>query len=365
MSEISIQPNNVLNSKTNNVKTGSTKEVQEAFNKTNGDKAMSNAMKIALGATALAGTIAVGILCHKKIESNKLTKQINEVSHRIKSVYIDSYNQFEKNKIWDTKILEKQIADIEQLPKKEKVAKLNEMLETMNCDRGLNINLHRDASMSEPFFESLPSDIKATIESGDRYKASKMYLEYCDTLFHESTTNGKNLDEVLEKVFGKETAIKSHNYDVSKEYSKLATNGNTFGAGYQAYIVTSENKIVDRRNFKAGEEIFTTSSCYTHGVMGRLPKGSTTPVINSGITKDGQKYVGITYGGDDIAHGFTLYAPKGQDFTPAQKDLMSINTEKLSKEDINILLKMPRGEKDSNYDVVLSVVKYLADKCKA
>lgn len=200
----------------------------------------------------------------------------------------------------------------------------------------------------------------------DYLKTKKLFIEYCDTLLHDSKTAGKTIAESVENVFGKNSGIEPHTYDLTKEGEAIAISANG-GAGFHHKILIKGNKEVSGLNHKTSKEY--VSDLYSPGVLGKMPKDNPSkPVIISGEI-NGHKYVAVSYRDhisgyhdEGIGQGFTLYSAKGGDLTPAQQDLLSIG-EKLTEEDLSP--HMFAISQDSNYDAILSLVQTLAQKYKA
>ena len=58
-------------------------------------------------------------------------------------------------------------------------------------------------------------------------------------------------------------------------------------------------------------------------------------------------------------------AKKGStEFTKAQKDLMELDVTNLTKEQIDLLSKIPRDNQNANYDAALSLLQTLIEKAK-
>ena len=300
-----------------------------------------------LGAAAIVATVTGGILFHK---SQKLTKEINNLYNGL----IKTFTKF-----FDPDITINQIKEIQKLPKKERLKALKEF--NTGLDRGFLVNINKD----EKYLESLPQNIQDSVKEKDYVKSKNLFIEYCDSLFNKSETAGKTVAESVENVFGKETIVKPHTYSPKKD--ELIAMNDYGGRGYEAITVLPDNQIAHRLNWKTNMETGQKGSCYSPGVLGHMPKGDATPVIQSGKA-NGRHYVSISYGPKDsgqASYGFSLFSSKNGAMTQAQKDLLSINTSKMSEDDINLLFKLPRNRERANYDAVLSLVQTLAEKYKA
>jgi len=309
------------------------------------------------GAAALAAAVTGGILLHK---SHKLTKEIEKLYNMQINNFKLKKNDSDFTEFFDPDIAINKLKEIMKLPKNERLAALKE---AGNHDRGMIIYLK---NTSGNYKDSLPQNIQDAIAEKDYLKTKKLFIEYCDTLLHDSKTAGKTIAESVENVFGKNSGIEPHTYDLTKEGEAIAISANG-GAGFHHKILIKGNKEASGLNHKTSKEY--VSDLYSPGVLGKMPKDNPSkPVITSGEF-NGHKYVAVSYRDhisgyhdEGIGQGFTLYSAKGGDLTPAQQDLLSIG-EKLTEEDLSP--HMFAISQDSNYDAILSLVQTLAQKYKA
>ena len=316
---------------------------------------LSTNQKVVIGATAAIGLTAAtigGILYSK---GRTLSKEIDKLAKNIKNKYEGLYQDEKLAELFDIEKVTQHINDALKLPKKkERLAKLQE-IEKIN-DRGLAINLAQGADIKK-----LPQNIQEAIANKDHITASKLYAEYCDTLFAKSKTAGKTIEESIENVFGKNSGIKPHTY--SDDVDLVVMSDNTVGGGLQIRIVNKDNNIASPLNHKAAEGL--TSSCTAPGhSSAKLTDG--LPKITSG-NYNGRTYVTITYGEsyNGPPFGLTLFGKKGStEFTKAQKDLMELDVTNLTKAQIDLLSKIPRDNQNANYDAALSLLQTLIEKAK-
>lgn len=307
-------------------------------------------------ATALSASIIGGIMFHK---SQKLTKEIEKSYNNLIKWFENRKNDEAFTRFFDPDISINQIKEIQKLSKKERLKALKEF-DSIN-DRGLLISLKRN----DKYLEKLPQNIQDAVKEKDYLKTKKLYAQYCDSLFNKSKTAGKTIAESVENVFGKETIVKPHTYIPKND--ELISMSNYGGRGYEAIAVMPNNEIAHRLNWKTNMEIGKKGSCIAPGVLGHMPEGDATPIIQSG-KENGRHYVSISYGPKDSgrpSYGFSLFSSKNGEMTQAQKDLLSIDTSKMSEDDIKLLYKLPRDCEKSNYDAVLSLVQTLAEKYKS
>lgn len=316
---------------------------------------LSTNQKVVIGTTAAIGLTAAtigGILYSK---GRTLSKEIDTLAKNIKNRYEGLYQDEKLAELFDIEKVTQHINDALKLPKKkERLAKLQE-IQKIN-DRGLAINLEQGADIKK-----LPQNIQEAIANKDHITASKLYAEYCDTLFAKSKTAGETIEESIENVFGKNSGIKPHTY--SDDVDLVVMSDNTVGGGLQIRIVNKDNNIASPLNHKAAEGL--TSSCTAPGhSSAKLTDG--LPKITSG-NYEGRTYVTITYGEsyNGPPFGLTLFGKKGStEFTKAQKDLMELDVTNLTKEQIDLLSKIPRDNQNANYDAALSLLQTLIEKAK-
>lgn len=321
---------------------------------------LNDYLKYAIGATILASTIAVGIFTHQKIKTNKLNREIKNITQQI----LKKNNSFSDVQIWDEKIMQQHISDALGLKTKQKqLERLKNINDTISNDRGFYVSLYKDAKGYYNFKERLPEEIQKVIDKGDRYTATKMYFEYCDNLFYPSQTAGKTIAESIENVFGRNSKVRPHTYDITKEAEIIAI-GNNAGRGFHTITVTRENKIPARVNYKANRGF--VGGLYPPGVIGRLSADNPKiPIITSGEFQ-GRKFVSLSYQDmgystdPNVGRGFTLYSQIGGDLTPAQQDLLKLKGN-LTEEDTK-LLQFPTYDSKSNFDAILSLIHTLANK---
>ena len=316
---------------------------------------LSTNQKVVIGTTAAIGLTAAtigGILYSK---GRTLSKEIDKLAKNIKNKYEGLYQDEKLAELFDIEKVTQHINDALKLPKKkDRLAKLQE-IQKIN-DRGLAIKLEQGADI-----EKLPQNIQEAIANKDQITATKLYIEYCDSLFAKSKTAGKTIEESIENVFGKNSGIKPHTY--SDDADLVVMSDNTGGGGFQISAVNKENNIAARINHKAYEGL--SSGCTAPGhSSAKLTDG--LPKITSG-NYEGRTYVTITYGEsyNGPPFGLTLFGKKGStEFTKAQKDLMELDVTNLTKEQIDLLSKIPRDNQNANYDAALSLLQTLIEKAK-
>lgn len=319
------------------------------------DSKYTNTQKVIMGTVAAAGLTAATIGGILYTKGRNLSKEIDSLACQIKHVYQGLSYDKKYSEIFDIEKVNQHIDDALRLPKKkDKLAKLKELSNI--GDRGLSINLTNDRID----VKNLPENIQEAIKNKDHITASKLYCEYCDTLFEKSKVTGKTIEETIQNVFGKNTIVKPHSYQ--NDVNEIVMTNYTSGSGYFVTFVDKNNMVANKLNHKVLEDI-PTNGCIAEGFV-NIKNG--IPEIRSGI-ENGRTYVTISYGdsGNGTNFAFTLFGKKGvSEFTQAQQDLKNLDISKLTKEEIELLSKLPRNYDNSNYDAVLSLVQTLSENVK-
>lgn len=304
-----------------------------------------------IGASAALATIVVGgILFNKHLRINQLTSEIEKVRKSLNKTV-----QFQREddafcKVFDPEILQKYIDNVTKLGKKEQLTRLNKIEDILSDDRGLVLGLTSDMKSFRLDTSKLPKEVQDTIAAKDQLKATEAYKKYCDTLFNKSKTAGATVEESVMNVFGKDTKIKPHTYDVSKEADRIATA--QYGKnGFTDVTVTSDNMLVDTLNRK------NTICLYPR--MLRPAAGENARIV-SGM-RDGKPVVSICYMDrrrPDAPNAIELLSPN-KELTPAQIDLLKLK-DKAAQLDVSELKFATLGGDKTNFDAILSAIQTLA-----
>ena len=162
--------------------TVNTKQAETTKTEEQKDNKLTKTQKIVIGATAAAGITAAtigGILYSK---GKTLSKEIDKLAQNIRRRYQGLYLDEKIQKFFDMEKITQHIDDALKLPKKkDRLAKLQE-IDKLN-DRGLARSLEQGLKV-----EQLPKNIQEAIANKDHITATKLYNEYCDTLFAKSET---------------------------------------------------------------------------------------------------------------------------------------------------------------------------------
>ena len=313
---------------------------------------MSDAEKILLGLGAAAAVTLGGILVNKRLEINKINKAIEQVKSGISNRFSIN-NSLGYSTIFDNKILQGYVDDAAKLSKNEQLARLKEIQSIIEHDRGLAQGLATKDKAYRLDISKFPKDVQDAINAKDQLKATEAYIKYCDNLFHKSKTAGDTVQDSIKNVFGKNTEVKPHTYDVSKECNRIATSCYTSGGGYADVTVTSANQIADRLNFK--------NTIKTYSDIGNgLAQNAMFSIRKK--TVDGKPVVTLVYRdalNKDAFNSIRLLSPDSK-LTPAQRDLLKLkDCKNFNLIDFQTLTSSPGR---TNYDAILSTIKTNADK---
>lgn len=322
------------------------------------NKGLSVAGKALIGASALAVLVTGGLLYQKHANAKQLTKEI-ERRKKLLTNMVESQKPCEDFcKIFNPELLQGHIDEASKLGKKEQLARLKEISKTISSDRGFEMGLTSNSSYLKIDTKKLPQEVQDAIASKDQFKATKAYLKYCDNLFTPAKTKGQTVEEAISTVLGKDSTVKPHTYDVSKEADRIATA--QYGAGgYKDITVLSDDTIASQLNHKNIVSLYSNMP---------KPADSANACITNGVV-DGKPVVTLSYRASnrgDAFNGIHLMSPNSE-MTPAQKDLLKL---KESAKDLDISqFQRTTAPVDSNYsqtdyNVILSVIQDMASKVK-
>ena len=312
-----------------------------------------------MGAASVSAVVIGGLLINHRLKLNKLNKAINELVGDLGKIVK------QESDVFDNSILQKYIEEALKLPKEDQVARLQELsVVNPGKDRCLLGSLKHERIRAK-----LPKSVLDAVAEKDQFKATKAYLEYCDTLFHKSKTAGATIQESLDNVFGKNSIIKPHTYNLADEAEYIG--GYIDKGGYKEFAINSKNMIADRLNHKA---------LGVSGNNGYVSNVGTRATIQKDVY-EGQTYVTMLIPNGRSGDKLILVSKDGKNLTPAQRDLLSLEG-KLSDDDMKLFEQLfsnygPNGQIVSandvikngetqlgmaNYDAILSTIQTLAQK---
>ena len=198
--------------------------------------------------------------------------------------------------------------------------------------------------------------------------------------FEISSKVGATVNETIENVFGKNSNITPHTYDISKEFDSISITRNH--GGYRDGIATTKGTI---QNSVEGTTGGIRAASTSHGLINfkdnithlSLEDGT---VISSGYIPNFKNKIvqlEIPDGNKTLKIKFAFISPN-ENFTPLQKDILKLaeHPENIDKETLKTLTQFknthnPDGSlimenigqyENLDYDLFLSVLQSLANK---
>ncbi len=362
---------NKVNFGTNNINPQEKKEVK-ADNKPSTDEGLKKSTKLMIGATALAAVTIGGVILHKgnvakkaAKEAEKLAKDLKFQRERMPRLFMDSVKEEE---------LAAKLEEIDKLsPLEQKKAykALNKVYtNVLGLQRIQKSGKNLDEITLRRGMKGVPKDVQKEMADGNWIKAGELYEAHVQEL--PNTFKAKNIgatvEESISNVFGTESKVKPHTYDLSKEGEEISSLRNC--GGYYDVIATKNGVLYEGsgstnlvRAISNGDN-FQAKAKYTH-------IGDKATIIH-GVDKDG-KYVtilnvadkNVDTSGRGLAINLGLIS-NGKKPTPAQQDLMSLaqHPEKFDEALIDKLTvkNSPNvtGAENMDYDLALSVIQSMA-----
>lgn len=343
-------------------------QLQQPKQISDGNESKSNAKNIAIGlgiaSVAITAAVLGGLRFKNNVAEKKLASEASELTSKISDLknylsrLVDSQKNNEKfQEVFNPEVLQKHIDEASKLGKKEQLARLKDIEANVGSSFANELQLS-DARRSFKISD-LPESIQNAISAKDEYTATKEYAKYCDTLFMPSANAGKPVEEAITNALGKETKVKPHTYDISKEADRIGTaqyspTGSSTG-GYTDVTFMNDGRIADFRNMKETRHVYSTMPDFVEGENARIVQG----------TFEGRPTVGVVYRDirkSDILNCVRLESPNVE-LTPAQADLLRIkdNINDLNIQDLQILTAQ-KGDIKTDYNVILSVIEDLKNQ---
>lgn len=340
-----------------------TTTTQQTQPKAEEKKSKSTAVKVAVG-TGLAALAALGIYAVTRGKGgSKEVKDVADNMSKIKNELTQKIGDIrqKESEMFDSDLLQGHFDEISKLPKEEQVKAFENMYATMSDQRFLDLE-----AINPETRKTFPKEVQDAIASKDQLKAGQEYIKYCDNLFEPATFKDKPVEEAIASVLGKDSKVKPHTYDLSKEADRIATTQNM--GGYKNVTITSDNRIVPEQNSKnlvsinEGQEIYTIRKGAK--ITQKTINGKPTVTIEYGSLKKD-----VT-GESASVNRIRLLSPNSE-LTPAQQDLLKLQ-EYAKDLDIHDLqcatassLSMNGKMADpTDFNVILSVIQDMASKVK-
>lgn len=196
-------------------------------------------------------------------------------------------------------------------------------------------------------------------------KAAEIAKEINSLPAQKSSNAGATVQETIQNVLGKNSYIKPHTYDTTKEFHTMHVYRNQ--GGYKDGTFT-KNGIIDTETYKLYPE--SERNIIHEAAFGGNQKRTTNNKVVKLSILDPQRL-------EDTYINFTLISPNNQ-YTPAQLDLLKLvkNPDKIDVSILDKIFKFKPGN-DANgkiifentgkyenldYDLVLSVIQSMASK---
>ena len=374
---MSINP--VSNSSTNSsnsanlVQTVNTNSAAAKDNKYSNDEVMKKNTKLMIGASALAAAVIGGVLLHKGISMRKAAKEAEKLAKDLK------FEQERMPRLFNGVATEEEIAT-----KLEEIGKLSPAEQKKAYENlGQVCGYIHDLKYCQEFGEDkvilrrgmkkLPDDVKKEMAEGNWIKAGELYKAHVQELpeTFKAKNIGSTIEESISNVFGAETKVKPHTYDLSKEGEEIISQRN-YG-GYYAVSATKEGILYGdvKGTSSLGSSLVNGHGFFVLKSTKRLPIKDGAVILH-GVNHEG-KYVTLLRMPDtktDTAGNPLIntlgFISKCKKPTPAQQDLLSLaqHPEKFDYSLIDKLTlktdKMPTGAENMDYDLALSVIQSMA-----
>lgn len=332
----------------------------------------NNTSGIVIGLAALAAAAIGGILIHKGVSAKKAAKSLEGELERAKS---NIKNLFTNVGVKEEE-LAKRFAEIEKLPKEEQLKEYQKLKQIQINASGM---YYAQCGVAEghPYFiyskrgvTEYPANVKEALEKGNLLEAAELYEKYIQTLpeRYRAKTTGKTIEETISNVFGKESKVKPHTYDLSKEGEEIIAQRD-FG-GYYEFSATKDGILYSKCG-QASE----LDDCVINLNMTRahFKSESIKPDawIQHGIDKNSGKYVTLLQINDIIGNPKSTTTTiglisKDANASAAQKDLLSLieHPEKFDHSLIDTITRRDSVSCDTivnlDYDLVLSAIQSMA-----
>lgn len=336
-------------------------------NKPSKDEGMRKSTKLMIGASALALAVIGGVILHKGNAAKKTAKEAEKLANHLKQER-ERMPMLFANTVKEAELTAK-LEEIDKLsPAEQNVA--YQQLRKMN----VNILELNYASASKKVgdeivlrrgMRGIPKDVQEEMTAGNMLKAAELYEAHVQALpvtFRPKNV-GANIEETISKVFGAESKVKPHTYDLAKEGEEIISLRDC--GGFYDVVATKEGVL-----YEGGGK--TTLSRAISNSDNFWKKATKTPIkdgasITHGVDKDG-KYVTILNMPDNSVAGrpttITLgLISRNSKMSPAQKDLLSLaeHPEKFDASliDTVTLKNSPEvtGAENMDYDLVLSAIQ--------
>ena len=274
-----------------------------------------------------------------------------------------------------TEQIAKRFEEISKLSPKKRLEALREF-ETDISNLNLMVYWRRDAKV----MDQVPENIKDALAQNDLLKAAELYRQQGINLptARVLPTTGATVEESILNILGKDSKIKPHTYDKTKENDVITVYRSC--GGYKDGFVNSKNEVnllIPGVKIKDGDVILKSVS---HMDTVKYVGGNKEFDIYSGVvhgTNRRQVTLKINTERDsgNVPYSISIISPDSN-FTPAQLDLLEIakNPKNFDKNVFDEIVKVPWNVTREellgpnyintygflNYDVILSAIQSMA-----
>ena len=363
--------NNVGMNGINNVNFEGADSAKKADNKPSDDKKMKTATKLMIGASALAAAVIGGVLLHKGSVAKKAAKEAEKLAKDLK------FERERMSRLFEGKVKEEELASklegIDKLSPEEQKQAYEALDKTyINITHDLNYvqKYGEDKVILRRGMKELPQDVKKEMADGNWIKAGELYEAHVQELPNtfKAKNIGSSVEESISNVFGAESKVKPHTYDLANEGVEILSLRN-YG-GYYDVIATKEGILYEGAGKTSLNRAISNADKFQDKAI-RTAIGDKATVIH-GVDREG-KYVTILNmtdkNVDTSGRGLSInlgMISNGKKPSPAQKDLLSL-AEHPEKFDFSLIDKLTvktnrevTGAENMDYDLVLSVIQSMA-----
>ena len=364
--------NNVNSNSNNTINSKSVQKQDVHDNKPSKDEGIKKSAKLMLGATALAAAVVGGVVMHKSSVSKKAAKKLAEdLEHERVCI----------PRLFEGKVKEEEFATkIEEIGKLPPAEQLEAYKQMHRIDRNIrDLKLYQNLAQKHRInideielrrgMKGVPKDVQKEMADGNWIKAGELYEAHVQEL--PNTFRAKNIgttvEESISNVFGAESKVRPHTYDLTKEGEEIVSL--RYRGGYYGVTATREGLLYEGNKTSLSRAVSSSDGFRDRGKYTQI--GDKAMIIH-GVDKEG-KYVTIIdmpdVKVDTAGNPYTIrlaFISKNKKMTPAQRDLLSLaeHPEKFDSQLIYGLTQKTNanvtGAENMDYDLALSVIQSMA-----
>ena len=302
-----------------------------------------------LGATAAA---VAGVLLAKNHINGKSLKAAAE---EMQSLHNEMRNHLANNDLvehFGKEQVEKLRAEANKLQRPEQLNELKTLESRSYHAKCVVESISQDAFFPKGMKE-LPEEVKKAYEAKDLLKTGELMEAELAKIpdARHVPAHGETVEQTIENVFGKNSSIKPHTYDLSKEnpvFNAYVSNGGGFKDG----VVGKDGLYYADARFCPDEVL---AKMITRGDKKRLKFSEPLNIGETGAsiteikdTLTGRKGLELSFKQYSGVKGKVIFASPGKKYTPLQKDLLSF-VEHPEKFDNKVIRKIADVPFESEY----------------